>query len=186
MMSSPIITSLEDLAFEEILRSVYETLKIECRGSLFGVSNESKTKTTFHVESAHAIQLALRYPNSVIPQEGSLRVDWSLQSDCIGGYHLHPYGRQQKDYCLRTKQGKVYVSKTDKKGLREEQGKIEIVTTLNPVKRKTKLSENPFLVSGFIDDDGKSYKFEMGSYIYTNRLRRCEMKVSSRALKLVR
>ena len=93
---SKIVTRLEDLAFEEILRSAYETLKVECGGILFGEIKETKTKSAFNVEYAHPIQLALRYPNGVTPLNDSSRSYWSVMEESIGGYHSHTYGRGTK------------------------------------------------------------------------------------------
>ena len=183
---SKFITSLEDLAFEEILRTIYETLSIEGGGSLFGEIRELKSQTKYIVESAHPIQLAIRYPNSMNPQSGSIRADWSLFNEQIGSYHLHPHGRKQKNHIRKTIPGKIYLSKIDRKNLKEDRDKIEIITSLNEVKRKTKLSINPFLISGYIEDDGQKYRFDMGSYINNGRIRRCLIEVSPKATRLVR
>ena len=183
---SNLITRIEDIAFEEILRSTYETLNVECKGVLFGELKETKSRTAYFVESAHPIQLAIRCPNYIIYTEGSERSDWKLYNEQIGGYHSHPRGRVQENGIRKIEDGKVVPGKRDKRNLKEDQGKIEIITSLKRVKRKINLSENPFIVSGYIDNNGEVYRFDMGSYVYNGRIRRCFVKVSPKALRLVR
>src|SRR3990167_7965879 len=132
---SKFITSLEDLAFEEIIRSVYESFNVECRGILFGKIKQTKADTKYYVESAHAIQLAKRYYNKVHPSNGSWRGDWRILNNIIGSYHSHPEHITITEYVniggeiIERGLGRVNTSEPDRKNLKEDRGKIEIITS---------------------------------------------------------
>jgi len=160
----PAKIQVQAIPFEEILRSAYETLKIECIGSLFGERRE-------------------RFPNSATLEDGSIRADWSLLYDNIGGYHLHPTTRKKINGVRVTSPGRVYLSKLDRKNLRDDPELIEMVVALRRVKEKGKLGENPFLISGYVGD-GQTYRFDVGGYYYSRRIRRAVMQVPGKVLKI--
>ena len=179
----PAKIQVQAIPFEEILRSAYETLKIECIGSLFGERRERKSSLIWVVESAHPVQLAARFPNSATLEDGSIRADWSLLYDNIGGYHLHPTTRKKINGVRVTSPGRVYLSKLDRKNLRDDPELIEMVVALRRVKEKGKLGENPFLISGYVGD-GQTYRFDVGGYYYSRRIRRAVMQVPGKVLKI--
>jgi len=59
---NPSVINIQAIPFEGILRSAYETLNVECVGSLFGERVEKKSGLSWVVEATQPIQLAKRQP----------------------------------------------------------------------------------------------------------------------------
>ena len=177
---------IKELPFEEIIRSAYETLKIECGGFLFGERFEKGKKLIWAIESAHPIQLAKRFPSSYEPQDGSIRADWSLLHETIWGYHLHPTSRQQQNGIRKTRPGKICLSECDRKNLREDPKGIEIIMSLKRVKRTITLKDNPFIVAGYLREGGIIYHIDMGGYYFNGRIYKALIEVPKRILKEIR
>ena len=167
---------IQELPFEEILRSAYETLKVECQGVLFGEQQEKRNGLTWVVESAHPIQLAKRESGRTTPQDNR-RGDWSLISDKIGEYHSHTWDENSV--------GLIKLSEEDKNGLTNDGFQTEIITTIKEVKVTRKVGENLYLVSGYIFHEGRKYKIDIGSYYYNGRIRRAEISVPRRILRMI-
>ncbi len=180
---------IKEIPFEEILRSAYETLKEECGGLLFGERLEIKDGLVWIVEYVHPIQLAVRYPNSLGARKGFERSYWSLLRECIGDYHSHITTTKQKGGVMYADFGRVFLGGGDKKNLRENPDKIEVVMGLREASRTGKLGENPFLVKGYIKESGNIYRIDVGGYYYQAGLgfRRALIEVKpKRILKMIR
>ncbi|HRZ85357.1 MAG TPA: hypothetical protein P5277_01120 [Candidatus Paceibacterota bacterium] len=173
-------TYIQALAFEEIIRSAYETLHVECQGVLFGIQKENKDNLVWIVESAHPIQLVKRYNKKTEPLIGSERGLCSLITEKIGDFHLHPSQKNNP--------GRMALSKTDINGLKENSPGIEILLALKHVKTRKKLKEKPLLISGYLCEDNQTYNINMGVYHYDDfdkRIRRCEIIVSKKMRSLI-
>lgn len=172
---------LQPLAFEEILRAVHETRTVECSGSLFGINRN----LFWVVESAHPLQLVQRFPNSCDPEDGSSRAYWSLFNSHIGGYHSHIPSRVQKCGERFMEHGRVYIGEIDKERF-EHENHIEIVVATKRVNEARKLkNENPYIVSGYIEDERTIYKFDIGGYYKNSRIRRAEIEVPRKLLRML-
>ncbi len=177
---------IQEIPFEEILRSSYETLSIECIGTLFGEDIETRRRLLWVVEAAHPIQLAKRFSASTYPEDGSIRADWSLLYDVLGGYHLHPTGRKQRKGIRRNEPGRVYLSRQDREDLVNDEVKIEVVSALRMVKKPRKLKENPFLISGYLRCGERDYRVDVGGYYYNGGIRKAVIEVPRKILKMIR
>ncbi len=174
---------IEEVPFEEILRSAYETLSVEGGGFLFGRIENQNDSLLYIVQSAHPIQLAKRTP-SYIEGETS-RASWPGLRTQIGGYHTHPRGRAQNNGERFIENGKLKLSPLDKRNLKSDREEIEIIIALKKAAgRKYQFSNNdPFVIKGYINGEKNSYPFEMGAYVHNGRLRRCQLHVAPTILK---
>lgn len=169
---------IQEVPFEEIIRSIYETLKLESQGILFGEIYEKRDSLLWVVESAHPIQLTQRFPTRTIPEEGASRGNWSVLNPKLGEYHLHTF---RKNYVPS-----LTLSDIDKEGIREHYPNgIEVVILLKEVKRAVKLRQNPDLISGYIEDKQKKYRVDLAGYYYNGGIRRAEITVPRRVLKMM-
>jgi proteasome lid subunit RPN8/RPN11 len=178
--------NIEKYAFEEILRSAYETLHIECTGTLFG--EKQKDGRGWIVESAHPIQLAKRTPNGVDSLVGADRSSWSLCQDYIGGYHSHPVSKIQVNGVKEMSPARVNLSDDDKKEITGPDY-IELVIAIRKVSHKAILTDNnPFLAGGYIKNKNRIYRFDLGGYYFNNqkRIRRAKISVPSELLRMLR
>ena len=123
---------------------------------------------------------------SVECESGSNRATWSFLHEGIGDYHLHPTTIQQIDGVKFKSLGRVNLGNADKKSLVEDVQKIEIVIGLRKVKREGTLGENPFLASGYIRDEGRIYRFDVGGYYVNSRIRRAFIQVPDKILRAFR
>lgn len=172
---------IQELPFEEILRACYETLNVESSGNLYGHTEHNRGNLIWVVEAAHPEQLAKRTPRGFEPLPGCERSGWTLFTDYIGGFHLHPRARVQKKGNRKINNGLIYMSKQDKK-IFNENHHIELVVTLNPVLKTERLkNENPYLVSGYIYANGV-FRFNVGGYYYNSGVRRAEIVVPEKIL----
>ncbi len=159
--------------FEEIIRSAYETLRVECIGTLFGQKYEKKSRLIWIVESAHPTQLAERLADRV--SSGCERGDIDILSKNIGGYHSHTMFR--KSHITR-----VSMSSTDVEYLKETPENIEIVIGVKKAKIKRKRKNNPLIKACYISENGSLYKFEVGGYYLDKGLKRAEIIVPKKVL----
>ena len=180
---------IRDLALEEILRSAFETLKVECGGVVFGDRSIKKSCETYVISSVHPFQLAGRNVSTLDPKDGAERSYLSFLQESIGEFHSHPSGRRQLNYKRTIDIGRVHMSGEDKDALKRDKNKTEIVVAWREVKQKGVLSsENPYLVSGYIENRDLYrgiLRFDMGAYIHNGRLRRCPVVVSPKMLRLL-
>ena len=172
---------IQELPFEEIVRSAYETLKVECQGVLFGERVEKKDSLLLVVESAHPIQLTKRYPTQNIPQNGSGRSDLTLLNENIGDYHSHP--------TRGIDVGLIRLGKLDRKNLEDDNQKIMLLVALREVNRTRKLIYNPYLISGYfssdIEGENKTYRLLIGGYYHNGKIRRAEISVPRKILRII-
>ena len=87
---------------------------------------------------------------------------------------------------LEKSPGRVYMSKYDIQGLRESPKLIEVVVGLRKVGKKGEISDNHYLVSGYISGDYGLYRFDLGGYYLDGRIRKAVMQVPEKVLKMVR
>lgn len=172
---------LRESAFEELLRSAYETMDKECIGSIFGSKDHLYGEAIWNVESAHPVQLAKRFSTSVRPLWGSIRADWSLSSPQIGGYHSHPDGK--------TGEGATRLNRDSDINLIKGTPLIEVIIAFNPAKSNRPINNNnPFLLSGYLQGlfEKEIYRFDLAAYFYSNRVRRATIETSKRLTKQIR
>ncbi len=179
------IIQIQTFAFEEILRACLETLNVESIGRVFGERCERRKGISWIIESAHPAQLAKRYPASSDFEVNPARTDFSLISEKLGDYHSHPTSRAQVNGIRRKWPGQVYLSEGDRKDF-EGKDRIEIVVGLRHLKRKSVLEENPLLTSGYIEYQGRIYRFDIGGYYRDRGFRRAIMRVPRKVLKQLR
>jgi len=171
-------------SFEEVLRSAYETLDRECYGFLFGEIVDKRGNRLWVVESAHPVQLAKRYPCSSYPE--SERGNWSLSTKNIGGYHSHPPHREQTDGVRTLEQGNLVLSKEDKELIKSLENHVEVVIAIKKVTRKSKIVDNPLVISGYLGYNGNLYRVDIGAYFHNGRIRKALIEAPRSILRLMR
>ena len=161
--------------FEGLIKSAYETLRVECQGSLFGRRNP-KTLEWF-IESILPSQLVDRKPDGVyfINKLAAPREEAELIKEKIGEYHSHTMFR--KDHAK-----KVCMSKFDAEMLKQRKDEIEIIIGVKKAKITT-LPNNPFLATCYIRNKGNLYRFDIGGYHYSGKLRRAEIIVPEKVIR---
>jgi proteasome lid subunit RPN8/RPN11 len=181
------IIKLRDLALEEIIRSAWETLKIESDGILFGKLIVNGHKRIFDVFSVHPFQLAERYPNGVYLQDGSERAGHYFFNSVVGEFHSHPTSRKQRKGVRKTDPGRVYLGKEkDLPQLKKTPEQIEMVIAWRKTNRDYSLTHNPYKLSFYLEDNKRFYRFDIGGYhLVGNRHLKAEMVVSKRFEKLL-
>jgi len=179
---------LKPIAFEGILRSVYETVrKSESFGYLFGEIYEKRNKhINWIVESAIPVQIVKRVPQSIYcDDETEKRCKMPVITENIGDFHSHiPYRILQNDGLRTEMPGEYRISETDEKELSPD--KISLIVGLKKVKKMGLLVDDPFLISGYLRDNKILYRIDMGGYYFNKRKRRAILKTPKKALKMIR
>ncbi len=178
---------LEKYAFEEIVRSCFEIPKVECMGYLFGNSYEKKNgNLSYLIKAVHPIQNADRFPSSIILDINDKKPKFVLLDEFIGDFHSHIESRVQKNNVRVNTKGKVSFSSLDRETFGIYPINTSLVVALNKIKKKNKVSNNnPFLISGYVEDNSKVYKFDIGAYWKNYRIRRAKIKTDPKMLKLI-
>ncbi len=183
----PEIIILRPIAFEGILRSVYETVrKSESFGYLFGEVHEKRDKSVdWIVESAIPVQIIKRVPQSIYcDDETEKRYKMPVITENIGDYHSHIPCIVQENYVKREMPGEYRPSKEDEKELSPD--KISLIVGLKRVKKMGLLVDDLFLISGYLRDNKTLYRIDMGGYYFNKRKRRAILKTPKKALKIIR
>ncbi len=183
----PETITLKPIAFEEILRSVYETARqSESFGFLFGEIHEKRDKSIdWIVESAIPVQTAKRVPQGILYYEDiEERLKKPLITENIGDYHSHiPCVMQRGGLRIETP-GEYRPSKEDERGLCPD--RINLIIGLKKIKKMGMLVDNPFLISGYLRDNKIIYRINIAGYYFNGKKRRAIIKSSKKTLKLIR
>jgi len=172
---------IEDDPFEEILRSAYEALRVECIGKLFG---RAEKDFNWVIEQAHASQLAYRLPASVDLYDS--RDEWSFQGNYIGDYHSHVCLRGTYEGIRLPMLPKPNFSQADLKDVKAGTTQIELVIAIKKVKNLGRINNNPRLISGYILDKKNLCRFDIAACYYNSVIRRAELEISDKMRRLIR
>ena len=204
---------IESLAFEELLRCVNETLKVESGGCLFGRYFDRSWTSKWVVEAVHPIQLAIRTPQQLGYEDKHLEnATLSLSNETIGQYHSHVQFKGNLNGKRKKFFPKASLSLFDKSYIKEiihkrlatlNQGSeddteigfddlhphLEILIKVNKRKRTSRLpNNNPLLVSGYLENSTGIYRLDFAGHYYDpreKRFRRAEIKVPSKILRQI-
>jgi len=181
------VIRIRDTALEELVRCAWETKTIESIGGLFGKIRRVNNHRLYDIYSVHASQLAIRYPNSCETLDGGERSGHYFFYPEIGDFHSHPTSRKQKNGIRKKDPGRVYLSKNcDVPSLKETPKLISVVISVKRTKDNYFLKKSPYKLSVYLDDDGKTYRFDIGGYYFdNNKVRKARIVVSKRASKIL-
>ena len=172
---------IQDKPFEEIIRSAYESSRVECMGNLFGVR---KNGFIWNVEQVHPIQIADRFPTSISTYD-TFRGEWSFLNNHIGFFHSHVTSRESYDGVRLTLQPRANFSAEDIKDITLFPGKLELVIAIKRVKNRRRANQNPRFISGYIEDKNRLYRFDIGACYNNSGFRRAELEISDKMRRLV-
>ena len=155
-MDAPIVY-IEKEPFLMMLLASIETFKRECLGYIFGYQ-PTKTRNSFIITNAAAVQLAIKRKNSEVKQ--SLLSAKNIDSCCgkypnlfrvIGDFHSHPeWGRHK---------GSAMPSKKDIKAMVDEKIKIGVIIAISSINKERILWQSAS--DGGIKGSLGSYKFHI-------------------------
>ena len=166
-------------AFQGLFIYAYGTLKVETTGFLAGEEKNRKTKRDFIAELALAEQQAKRTWKSVeLNEKEDRRMEFALNGSRIGGFHSH-----YNSIPVLSEADFDVIRNYYKNG-------IEVLVSLDRVKRMTKVITNPFFISGCFSDRGKKYRMGFRCYYLDfggkgeiGHPRRAEIKIPKKTLK---
>ena len=172
---------IQDNPFEEILRSAYETLRVECMGNLFGRQEKGQS---WVVEQVHPVQIADRSP-TIVSTYDSFRGEWSFFDNHIGFFHSHVPASESLGVIRLKLQPRANFSAEDVADLKRMPRKVELVTAIKRVKSRREVNHNPRLISGYIEGQNKIYRFDMAACYYDSIVHRAELAISDRMRRLI-